>query len=280
MQTLAKDKSDGWQYRKAEGRNMEQVLLEAEEQIKVPSIKEFREFIDERKWQKKHEEIFVKLIYLLGSRASETITKVTPYMLQHGMSKPYGQLLSWELANYRKPDGKEIQLLLVTSAIAKRKKTKKDPEQTETSPQQTITEQQPIKVKTKIVPIVCDLVAEPWCIDVLRWIQFQKGSPAALRFNFTEMTLQNIVRRNLAGFDYCFKKPERMHVHALRHFRITHLIQGYNFTPYQISAFTGWSIKSVSGQMGIQASSNIDIYSHLMWKDYVDKLLVPLSEVL
>jgi len=77
-------------------------------------------------------------------------------------------------------------------------------------------------------------------------------------------------------FDLFRDKPARF----LRHCRITHLIRAYDFTPYQITAFTGWSMKSTFQQMGVQASSNIDIYSHLEWKDYIDKLLVPLSEII
>jgi hypothetical protein len=83
-------------------------------------------------------------------------------------------------------------------------------------------------------------------------------------------------RRTKTIFNHFRDKPARF----LRHCRITHLIRAYDFTPYQITAFTGWSMKSTFQQMGVQSSSNIDIYSHLEWKDYIDKLLVPLSEII
>jgi hypothetical protein len=275
---LAKAKSLSWAYIWETRENMAQILLEEEAEVYVPAVKVFRDYIDHHPWKKK-EEILVKTLYLLGSRACEVILKVTPYMLNHNMSKPYGQLLKWEFATYRKADEKEVKLLLVRAAVAKRKREKKGADEEETSPNQEITpattlEQQPFKVPMRTVPIVCDPVAEPWCIDIVKWLQAQKGREDALRFNCTEMTVQNIVKKNLRDLD------PNIHPHLLRHYRITHLIKAYDFTPYQITAFTGWSIKSTFGKMGIQASSNIDIYSHLKWQDYIDKLLVPLPEVL
>jgi len=270
---------------------MEQVLLQEEEQFYVPEIHKFRDFVDQQsKYWRKKDEIFIKVLYLLGARASELLTKVTPWQTKHNKTKPYGQLLSMEFAAYKKSDGKAVKILLIKSAIAKRMKRKKknqgnniegmfthepwqDPNQgqenSETSPQVQ-------KVKMKIVPIPCDPEAEPWCMDLLKWIGSQKNSEAArtcLRFNFTEMTAQNIVKKCLHQLD------PKIHPHSLRHYRITHLIKAYDFSPYQITSFVGWSIKSTVAQMGITASPNIDIYSHLTWKDYIDKLLIPISEV-
>jgi len=271
---------------------MEQVLLQAEEEIYVPEIPLFRDFVNEQSqyWRKK-DEIFIKLSYLLGSRVSELLTKVTPWQTAHNKTKPYGKLLSCEFANYRKADGKVVKILLIKSAIAKRMKRKKkeedsnieaifqhetwDPSQvqenSETSPQVQ-------KVKMKLVPIVCDAAAEPWSIDILKWIRDQKPKnneavDKCLRFNFCEMTAQNIVKKCLRQLD------PKIHPHSLRHYRVTHLIKSYGFSPYQISCFTGWSLTSVTAQMGMRASSNVEIYAHLKWKDYIDLLLVPLSEV-
>jgi len=291
---------------------MEEVLLEEEEQVYVPEVKVFRDYIDHQVWKKK-EEILIKLLYLLGARASEVITKVTPFMTAHHMSRPYGQLLKYGFASYKKPDGKETKILLVKSAIAKRLKKKKDLQgKSETSkelqeetikaaaeqiidnrllpaaelqnlvpipnivaqPRETDNPVEIVRPPMKYVPIVCDPRAEPWCIDILKWIQAYKAREDALRFDCCEMTVQNIVKKNLRQLD------PKIHPHLLRHYRITHLIKAYDFTPYQITAFTGWSMKSTFQQMGVQASSNIDIYAHLQWKDYIDKLLVPLEEIL
>jgi len=272
---------------------MEQVTLQEEDQFYVPEIHKFRDFVDQQSkcWRRK-DGIFIKVLYLLGARASELLTKVTPWQTTHHKSKPYGLLVSWEIATYRKADGKAIKILLIKSAVAKRMKRKKDQdkiegmflrepwedsnqgqENLETSPQASPQVQ---KVKMKVVPIVCDPAAEPWSHDILMWIYDQKvgkGRAEALRFHFTEMTAQNIVKKCLREFD------PKIHPHSLRHYRITHLINGYNLSPYQITAFMGWSIKSTAAQMGITASSNIDIYSHLTWKDYIDKLLIPILEV-
>lgn len=192
------------------------------------------------------------------------------------MTKPYGRLLKWEFASYKKPDGRELKILLVRSAVAKRLKSKREPEP---SPQENVV-QQTLKVPMKVVPIVCDPQAEPWCKDTLQWISARKAGEDALRFDCTEMTVQNIVKRNLAGMREIDPRIRKVHPHFLRHCRITHLIKAYDFTPYQITAFAGWSMESTFQQMGVQASSNIDIYSHLEWKDYIDKLLVPLSEII
>ncbi len=104
---------------------MENILLEEQSQVRVPSIAEFREVIDHLQWPKK-EEILTKLLYLMGARACEVIGMVTPYMVAHHMSRPYGQLLKYEFATYKKPDGKEVKILLLRSAVAKRLKKKRN----------------------------------------------------------------------------------------------------------------------------------------------------------
>jgi len=113
---------------------------------------------------------------------------------------------------------------------------------------------------------------EPWTTDLLKWVQ--KDQQHKLSFDITRMTVQNIVKKNLTQF---FPK---IHAHSLRHFRITHLINEYDFTPYQITAYTGWSLKSTFGAMRVQASSNLDIYAHLQWRDYIPKLFKPIDAVL
>jgi len=251
-----------------ETENMEQVMLEAEQEIQVPDMQAFRGFVDHVKFTKKRDEIYVKLTYLLAARVSEVVNKVTPYMRKHKMTKPYGLLLKWELESYKKPDGNTIKLLLVKSAIAKKKKRMKgQPSQEE---QRLI-----FKVKTRITPIILDPAAEPWCLSILRWLTNKKENKEhKLSFDFVEMTGQNICKRYLTRLD------PKIHPHLLRHYRVNHLIRNYNFSPYQVASYVGWSLKSVFGSMGQQVSSNLDIYSHLQWKDYVDKMTVPLQSVI
>lgn len=233
--------------------------MEEKEQTIVPEMGMFRTFLDRLKCPMS-EKVFLELSYLLAARRSELCTKVTPWESEHQTTKPYGVMLSWELQNYVKPDGQSIKLLLIKSAIAKQKKKQKDEE---AAPQT-------LKVKTKIVPIICHPDYEPFCIDLLKWIAKKKK----LQFNFTGQTASNIVKRNLRRLD------PRIHHHSLRHYRINHLIRNYNFNPYQISAYVGWSLKGVFGSMGMAASSNLDIYSHLSWQDYLPKLMVPIKSVL
>jgi len=266
---------------------MEEVLLEAEEEIKVPSMQEFRGFVDQQsQYWRKRDEIYVKLSYLLASRASELLCKVTPYMLQHNMTKPYGKLLQYDVASYKKFDGKTVRILLVKSAVAKKHKTQRKAEplssnelsgqavQTEESNSETSPQVSPQvqKVKMKIVPIVCDPDAEPWCVDILKWIQFRKGIPNALSFDMCEMTAQNIVKKTLSQLN------PKIHPHLLRHYRVTHLRKNYRFDPYELSAFTGWSIQSSFAQKGQITSSMVDRYVHTDWTEYVEKLLIPIQD--
>lgn len=235
---------------------MVEMVLEAEQDLDVPPMKKFRGFVDALKCSKR-DRIFIELLYLTGSRCSELLTKTTPYELKEGKSKPYGKLLQWELQNYTKSDGTKIKLLLLKLGVAKRSK-KKD------------TEENKIVVKTRVIPIPLDPKIEPWCIGILKWLAEKKK----LNFDFCRMTAQNVVKKHLQALD-----PE-VYPHKLRHWRCTHLVRAYSFTPLQLCSFVGWSLKSMSSQMGINISSNVDVYLHLAWRDYIDKLLIPIQEVI
>ena len=57
--------------------------------------------------------------------------------------------------------------------------------------------------------------------------------------------LSKIVFNNIEVLDIKTGKVEqkdiRLHPHLLRHFRLTHLIQLYNYTPFELQQFAGWS---------------------------------------
>ena len=129
-------------------------------------------------------------------------------------------------------------------------------------------------VPMKTVPIILDDRIEPWGRDIANWLIHTELSKGQLNFKFGSTTATKIVKANLRGMDKHF------HLHLLRHYRISHLITNYGFNPYELTSFTGWSIGSTFGALGIKASSNIDVYSHLSWKSYIDKLALPLNEVL
>jgi hypothetical protein len=58
--------------------------------------------------------------------------------------------------------------------------------------------------------------------------------------------------------------PNGHRLNPLRHLRATHLVMHYGFTPQELYAFIGWKLPGMA-----------DIYVHLSWESYIDKLLVP-----
>jgi hypothetical protein len=280
--------------------NLAAELLVEEEKKFVPDFHIFRDFVDGNcKFWEKQEEVAIKLMYLLGARASELITKVSPKQRQLGMTKPYGSLLRWEFVNYKMKNGQDAKILLVHSAIAKAGKTLKP----ETSPEivNALAEQK--KPDTVICPMkeipipISPQNIEPWGSDIIRWIQTKgekaKADPSkamkeALRFDVTEMTMQNWVWKNLRKLapdkqPQYFSRFNRMrkpiHPHSLRTWRVTHLKDAYHFNTVEQCAFTRWTVRSQEARRGITVSSNIDIYSQLSWRDFIDKLLIPITEI-
>jgi len=103
--------------------------------------------------------------------------------------------------------------------------------------------------------------------------KIKKNSQDALSFGFTEMTAQNIIKRNLSKLD------DKISPRLIRKYRIIHLIENYDFSPHEIAAFTGWSFSSMFKSIGIDTSSKKNYYEE-QWRDYVAKLLVPLESFL
>jgi len=282
---------------------MDEVLLVEEEKKFVPEFRAFRDYVNNHcQFWEKREEIAIKLLYLLGSRASEILTHVSPKQKELGMTKAYGTLLRWEFVNHKMRNGEQAKILLVHSAIAKSRKTQK-PEMFQEGVNTAIGTREPERFvcpMREIPIIISPQTIEPWGMDIVFWIRDKskeveeqddrtKAMKEALRFPVTEMTLQNWVWNNLKGLapdvpPQHFSRFNRMrkpiHPHSLRAWRITHLKDVYGFSPIEQCAFVRWSVRSQEAKRGITVSSNIDIYSQLSWKDYVDKLLKPLAEIL
>ncbi len=277
----------------------ETILIEKQEKF-VPEFRAFRDYVNEHcQYWNKQEEIAIKLLYLLGSRASEIITKVSPRQAELQMTRAYGKVLRYEFVNYQPKNGEQFKILLVHAAIAKSTKN----QHPEMFQQGGIREPERIVVPMREIPIIVQpTTIEPWATDILFWIRDkskeaarngedqEKAAKEALRFHVTEQTLQNWVWNNLKGLTPANYEPEifsrfsrirkPIHPHSLRTWRITHLKNAYKFTPLEQCAFVRWSVRSQEAKRGITVSSNVDIYSHLSWRDFVDKLCVPLSEVL
>lgn len=238
---------------------MEEAIQTPGQMPAVPPIHVFRDAVNQITSQR--DAAAIKLLYLTASRCSEVCTKVTPYELANRKTKPYGRYLQFKFADFETRQDEKEKILLLQLAVAKR--TKK-------------VEEGKMRLALKIVGLPCNPVYEPWTVDLLKFIRDQapqKKVEDRLQVDLTRMSVQNIVRRNLGRFF------PRIHPHSLRHYRITHLITDYGFNPYQITAYTGWSLKSTFGAMGVQVSSNLDIYAHLQWRDYVQKLLKPISAI-
>lgn len=95
-------------------------------------------------------------------------------------------------------------------------------------------------------------------------------------FDLTRQTANKIVREKLAPLLSNFGRVNS----PLRHFRLTHLAVHYNFQVHELSQIAGWTTRTGMGLLGTSVSPNVDMYLHLQWKQYVEKLFVPLSEVL
>jgi hypothetical protein len=277
----------------------ELILVEKQKEF-VPEFRVFRDYVNNHcQYWEKQEEIAIKLLYLLGSRASEIITKITPQQRKLNMTKPYGTLLRWEFVNYKMKNGEQAKILLVHTAIAKAGKNRK----LETSPQTAEPLTTKFECSMREVPIILEPKnIEPWARDIMVWIRekgieagekgdnIEKALKEALRFPIVEMTLQNWIWDCLKGLTpkdwqpQTFSRLNRIrkpiHPHSLRHWRVTHLKNVYKFNPVEQCAFVRWSVRSQEAKRGVTVSSNIDIYSQLSWTDFIDKLLVPISEVL
>jgi hypothetical protein len=281
------------------------------------SIKRFREAVD--KIENPELAIKVKTGYLLAARNSEIITGCCPWELLHNASKPYGLFMKYEFQNFtltpNDPQGAMLGIkepisekaFVVTMAVAKRgkriKKKKEEPADdtklVQNSPEEIEkalllygqkellakvkkgeVQVDPLlikallgKINLKSVALPCDPKYEPWTLDLLKWIK-QKG---ILSFPCTRQTFRIHVREAMK--DVLPQKSLHSIKNPMRHFRISHLISYYQLEPYEITAYTGWTIAGTFRQMGIAVSSNLDAYAHLQWRQYFPRLLKPIAQM-
>jgi len=241
----------------------------------------------------------LKALYLTACREVELLTEAAPYDLLHGKTKPYGIYLKFGIQDYEilptmKDKGTETEkVLLITMAVAKRlkgkKKAKAQAEAETLTPQeianhlpeawqaQYLKDPQsidPILIKAflgqltfKLIALPCSPKYEPWTIDLLKYI----SKHGTISFDLTRQRVWQIYRQHLAPF--LPPKSKKSLRNPLRHWRISHLLEYYNFDPVEVTIYSGWTFKTTFGMMGVPASPNIDIYAHLQWKKYFPKLL-------
>ncbi|RLF07093.1 MAG: hypothetical protein DRJ60_03440 [Thermoprotei archaeon] len=244
-----------------------------------------------------------QLAYLMAARESELVTKVTRAdMLK---TKPYGNFLRWEITEWRSKYldssiSKPQKVLLLSTAVAKRLKINKealkkaveeqDPEQIEQALRkfrffdilakwkkgeiqldQKFIAQITGRTFHKVVGIPIDPKYEPWSLEILKWIRRE----GILRFDITDRQARYLAAKYLKKLF-----GEKFRFHDLKHLRITHLINYYNFDPYEITSYAGWSLKTTFMGLGVQVNPMLDIYAHLGWRKYFPKLLVPIDDFL
>jgi integrase len=204
----------------------------------------------------KRDRVLIKTLYLTAARVSEIVTKVGAYDLEHGKSKAYGKYLTFKIEHFPVNRRKTEPVLVITEATAKRKlKTK---------------EQQEQGYIPKVIALPCNPVYEPFTQELLKWIQAQ----GTLSFPITRSWVYKIVQRHLRRLD------PKVRTHSLRHWRITHLAEKYQFDPYDLSAYAGWSLQhGFAATGGVPVSPKIDVYMHSAWQKYLSKLLKPIQDI-
>ena len=69
--------------------------MKGERGINVPDLKDFRAYIDDLRCSAK-EQVFIKTLYLTGAKASELLTKTTPYQLKHNKLSLMAHIYDWD----------------------------------------------------------------------------------------------------------------------------------------------------------------------------------------
>lgn len=212
----------------------------------VPEVYPFRTAVNHIK--KERDRTFIQGLYLTASRVSELITQVTPYDKEHGQTRAFGKYVSFRTAKY---NGEDVFLLKMPVLKRKAKVTKKKEDKV-----------------YKLIGLPVEPKYEPWTLKLMSWVR----KYGTLNFDISRMTGWRIVKRWLGKLD-----PD-VHTHSLRHYRITHLITEYNFDPFDLTAYAGWSFKTGMGKAGMgSVSGQLDVYAHLAWRKYFGKLLRPLD---
>jgi integrase len=222
--------------------------------MEVPDFKLMREYFDHI--PKRRDRVLIKTLYLGALRVSELVTHVNPCDLANNLTQAYGRYLTWELADIQVDRQHTEKALLLKAATAKRRlRTKHQKEQG-------------FIPKVIALPVMPNY--EPFTEELLRWIQ-RHGT---LSFPLTRRSVHRIVKENLRELD------PKVSPHSLRHYRITHLVEKYQFQPPDLTAYAGWSVTHSFAAVGIPANPMLNIYYHSAWQAYFPKLLKPIKDLL
>lgn len=215
----------------------------------VPSFQEFRAVVDGI--PDSRDKILIQSIYLTASRVNEMLTKVTP--CHQDRTKAFGQHMTYEFRDFQTGKTTEKALILQCAVLKRKvkgkKKIKKNP------------------IVFKVIALPCNPKFEPWTIPLIMRIK----KAGTLAFSMTDGNVLRIVKKQFR------KSYPDMNTHFLRHLRITHLADYYDFKGFDLTAISGWTHKTGMAATGQgMFSGQLDVYLHLSWKKYFPKLLRPL----
>lgn len=263
---------------------------------KALNLKTFRESVEAI--DNDSHRTLVQTLYLLAARESEVCTRTDAERIKRAV-KPLGNFLQYSFADYQVGSLKE-KVLLITVAVAKRTKLNKEYLQKAIQSEDKKVIEDALwkfglhdvcarwkkgeleltpkfiagitgKLCFKTVGIPLNPKYEPWSLEILKYIRRE----GLLKFYITDRAVRKIVAKYLKpllGWEFS--------AHKLKHARVTHLITYYNFDPYEVSSYAGWSLKTVLSGIGLAGSPMLDVYAHLTWRKYFPKLLVPLEDLL
>lgn len=252
------------------------------EEQEAPKFSAFRQAVDHV--QSPRDANLIKLLYLGAFRVSEISTKISPYEETHQMTRAYGKAFRWHLTDFTSKN----DTFLMESAIAKRTRQKDG--------------QEHLTFKQIALPV--DPNFEPWSRDLLKCaiqqadLSIKLGTKQLLDKGIKDPQLHRKMKRELmerslrvrlgrAGIEYILRqnlgsllprKDKHNNRNPLRHWRLSHLAEVYDFDGYDLTQIAGWSYGSSMAGQG--ASGMLDHYLHLSWKKYYQKLCVPLADVM
>ena len=279
-------------------------------EFRTVSVKRFREEVDAI--DDDFARILVKIGYLTAGRASELCTKTVPWELLNRASRPYGLFMKYQFQDFEMSPREDPTLrnrivekaFIITMATAKRgKRIGKERQQgvtleiSDEEIKQALlrynmnklleewkkgeVEIDPLLVHALLGRLVFRTIAlptsprfEPWTFDLLAYMTKNKYK---LTFDHTRQYFTQTFRRALK--DLLPPKSPRTSKNLLRHYRLSHLLNYYQFDAIQLSNYSGWTIKTAMGKQGMTVSGSIDFYLHQAWRQYFRKLLIPIDQL-
>jgi hypothetical protein len=137
------------------------------------------------------------------------------------------------------------------------------------------------RVKTKTIALPIDMEIEPWTYEMLKYLnkKYDGKIPTSVPFTISRQELNPIIRDALQDI----LPPPDIHnpKNILRHWRISHLLDYYGFSPADMTIYTGWSVRTAFMHQGaVGGSASIEEYYHSQWRKYYPKLLRPIKDIL